>query len=110
MGSYGDGAGWEEIHCTPEQAIRAHNAVKGKTMIPTHWGTFAQAMHAWNEPIERFIRAAEVEGIDYLTPMPGEYLNPGHIGGKRLWWREYVTKVEHRNGRNVQTLLSKLNQ
>ena len=89
MGAYGNGMGWEEIHMTPEQAVKAHQAVNGKIIVPIHWGTFDLALHKWYEPIERFIKAAAQADAGYLTPKPGERINPGHLGGNELWWKQY---------------------
>lgn len=51
----------------PEQAVRAHLDVRGKTMVPVHWGTFNLAKHAWTEPVERILVAAEQEGVTVFT-------------------------------------------
>ena len=47
---------WSDVHLGPEQAIIAHQLVKGKTMIPVHWGLFDLALHGWTEPAERIIQ------------------------------------------------------
>ena len=94
LGAYGNPPGWKEIHYTPEEAVKAHQAVGGKFMIPSHWGTFDLAMFQWHEPIERFITAAKNSGINYLTPKLGERINPGHHGGKELWWRQYIEQAK----------------
>ncbi|MDT8448489.1 MAG: MBL fold metallo-hydrolase [bacterium] len=90
MGAYGEYRGWKEIHCTPEEAVQAHQMVRGKLLVPSHWGTFDLAMFAWHEPIERFVAAADQAGIAYLTPKFGERINPGHVGGKERWWRPFM--------------------
>ena len=93
MGAYGDPPGWKELHYTPEEAVKAHQAVKGKIMIPSHWATFDLAMFRWHEPIERFVKAADTAGIKYLTPKIGERVNPQHHGGREKWWRPFVKKL-----------------
>lgn len=90
MGAYGEPAGWKEVHCTPEEAVKAHKAVKGKLLIPSHWATFDLAMFKWYEPIERFVIAAVGSGIDFRTPRPGERINPSHHGGNEKWWRRFI--------------------
>ena len=90
IGAYGKPKGWKEVHFTPEEAIRAHLAVKGKVLIPEHWATFDLAMFPWHEPIERFISAANEAGVNYLTPAIGERINPSHVGGRSQWWRPYI--------------------
>jgi len=82
IGAYGDIRGWKEIHYTPEQAVKAHQAVRGKLMVPSGWGTFDLGMFSWHEPIERILIAANQAGIDYLTPKIGEIVNPVKISGR----------------------------
>jgi len=40
IGAYSNLKGQMEVHYTPEQAIKAHQAVKGKLIVPSGWGTF----------------------------------------------------------------------
>ena len=44
---------WKYIHMMPEQTVQASIDLKAKTFMPVHWGKFALALHAWDEPIER---------------------------------------------------------
>ena len=90
MGAYGKYKGWKEIHFTPEESVKAHQAVKGKIMVPSHWGTFDLAMFKWSEPIERYIKAADESQIQYLTPKIGERILLKGEGGKEKWWQEYM--------------------
>ena len=57
IGAYGKY--WPDIHMGPDHASDAHLALKGKLMMPIHWGTFNLAPHAWYEPIERLINYAK---------------------------------------------------
>ena len=56
IGAYGET--WPDIHLTPEQAVDAHAKLRGKVLLPIHWGTFNLAFHAWDEPAERVVVAA----------------------------------------------------
>lgn len=38
---------WVDVHMGPEQAVQAHRDLRGKVMMPVHWGTFDLALHAW---------------------------------------------------------------
>lgn len=87
IGAYGEISGWKEVHYTPEQAVKAHQAVKGKLMVPSGWGTFDLGMFSWHEPIERFLIAANQAGIDYLTPKIGEVVNPLQVRDSKSWWK-----------------------
>ena len=57
IGAYDEA--WIEIHTTPEQAVEAHQLVKGTTLPPIHWATSDLALHPPDEPIERLVAEAE---------------------------------------------------
>ena len=44
---------WPDWHIGPEQAVLAHQLVRGKVFLPIHWGLYALAYHGWTEPAER---------------------------------------------------------
>lgn len=77
---------WADIHMGPVHAAEAHLALRGKVMMPIHWGTFNLALHAWKEPIETLLAQAAEKNITLFAPQPGEavavtreaYINP--------WW------------------------
>lgn len=67
---------WPDWHIGPEQAITAHQWLRGKTFIPIHWGLFNLALHGWTEPIERTTLEAQRRQVPILTPKPGQSLEP----------------------------------
>lgn len=76
---------WPDVHIGPEQAVQAHRDVRGKVMLPVHWGTFELAMHAWTEPMERTLVAAGSE-ITVIAPRPGESIIPTRPPQLARWW------------------------
>ena len=42
----------------PSRRCVAHRLVRGRVMLPVHWGLFNLAFHGWTEPIERTLVAA----------------------------------------------------
>ena len=94
IGAYGEIRGWKEVHYTPEQAVKAHQAVRGKLMVPSGWGTFDLGMFPWHEPIERLLIAGNQAGIDYLTPEIGEVINAEQVGGSEAWWKPFINKTQ----------------
>ena len=92
IGAYSNLKGQMEVHYTPEQAVQAHQAVRGKLMVPSGWGTFDLGLFPWYEPIERFLIAADHTGIEYLTPKIGEIVNPEQMGGRDAWWKPFIYK------------------
>src|SRR5687768_10568937 len=83
IGAYGET--WPDIHLTPEQAVDAHNKVRGKLLLPIHWGTFNMAFHAWDEPVERVVAAAVAGTL--IVPKPGESVEPATARPVDPWWR-----------------------
>jgi L-ascorbate metabolism protein UlaG (beta-lactamase superfamily) len=94
IGAYSNLKGQMEVHYSPEQAVKAHQAVKGKLMVPGGWGTFDLGLFPWYEPIERFVIAANQADIDYLTPKIGEVVIPGQVGGREVWWEPFINKTQ----------------
>ena len=86
IGSYGPGQGWLDIHMDPEEAVKAHVAVKARRMLPVHWATFNLAFHAWDEPIKRAVAAGRQHGIDLVTPRIGEAVAAGSAFASANWW------------------------
>ncbi len=77
---------WADVHLGPEQAVRAHQLVRGDVMLPVHWGLFDLALHGWTEPIERVLVAASKAGVRVATPRPGERVEPGALLPQSEWW------------------------
>ena len=84
IGAYGDT--WPDIHLTPEQAVDVHTKVRGKVLLPIHWGTFNLAFHAWDEPAERVVIAAGAN-TRLVMPKPGESVEPSTTRPVVPWWR-----------------------
>jgi L-ascorbate metabolism protein UlaG (beta-lactamase superfamily) len=79
---------WSDLHIGPEQAIEARLAIGSGLFIPVHWGTFDLAMHAWTEPVERVLVAAEKAGVQVVVPQPGESVEPANPPEITRWWPE----------------------
>jgi L-ascorbate metabolism protein UlaG (beta-lactamase superfamily) len=79
-------AAWPDWHMGPEQAIRAHQMVHGRVLLPVRWGALALAAHGWTEPIERALVAAGQAGVSIIAPEPGESVEPSKSPALRRWW------------------------
>lgn len=86
-------AAWPDVHLGPEQAVQAHQMVRGNLMLPIHWGTFALAFHSWTEPVERVLVAAESAGVSVATPNPGESISINQTRTGNRWWPEIPWKT-----------------
>jgi L-ascorbate metabolism protein UlaG (beta-lactamase superfamily) len=88
---------WPDWHIGPEQAVAAHAMLRGKVMLPMHWGLFKLAPHGWTEPIERAVAAGAAAGATIVTPKPGESVEPETRPAVVRWWPSlpWVTAAEH---------------
>jgi L-ascorbate metabolism protein UlaG (beta-lactamase superfamily) len=84
---------WPDWHIGPEQAVTAHRMVKGKVLLPVHWGLFTLAMHGWTEPIERVLAEAGKTGETVLVAKPGQSVEPGAPPAFERWWPELPWKT-----------------
>ena len=78
---------WHDIHLNPPEAVDAHQQLRGKIMVPIHYGSFDLAYHAWYDPPEWLIKEAEAAQVKFLTPRIGEAVDPG-THTNEFWWRE----------------------
>ena len=88
-------ADWPDWHLGPELAVEAHRLVRGKQMIPVHWGLLKQAHHGWTEPVERVLAAAKCRNVDVLVPRPGESIEPTRPSSRVRWWPEIPWHSAH---------------
>ena len=79
---------WGHIHLGPENALEALALLGGGAFLPVHWGTFALAVHDWDQPVEALLSLAPVKGVQLLTPRLGEPVEPAHDPVVVPWWRE----------------------
>ena len=80
------GRWWSDWHLGPEQAVLAHRLVRGRVLLPAHWGLFTLAYHAWTEPIERVLAAANKAGVLVAAPKPGQTIEPLASRPTSRWW------------------------
>ncbi len=80
------GSGWPDWHLGPEQAVLAHEMVRGKVLLPVHWAKFALAYHGWTEPIERVLVAAKEKSVRVVAPRVGESIDPVAPPEVVRWW------------------------
>ncbi|MTI31337.1 MBL fold metallo-hydrolase [Cytophagales bacterium RKSG123] len=83
---------WADIHMIPEETAQACLDVKGKTLMPMHWGAFKLALHSWTDPIERVTKAAEELNINITTPKIGETVVLKKHFPKGQWWKKKVNE------------------
>lgn len=84
VGAYNED--WADIHMGPENAAKAHIALRGKLLMPIHWGTFNLALHAWKEPVEKLMQYAAAMNIQLFLPKPGVPTEVTAVGYSAGWW------------------------
>ena len=78
---------WQNVHMQPEEALRAHEDLRGKYLLPIHWGGFSLSNHSWFDPVERITRADGAGCV--VSPMIGERVELGELSTCRdAWWKE----------------------
>jgi L-ascorbate metabolism protein UlaG (beta-lactamase superfamily) len=77
---------WGDIHLGPLNAVKAHALLGGGALLPVHWGTFALALHEWDEPVETLLAHAGAAS-SLLLPRLGQPVEPHHGPLLQPWWR-----------------------
>lgn len=95
MGQYD--ARWPYIHMTPEEAARAAEDLKARTLLPAHVGRFSIARHAWDEPFEHIAAASNGKSYRLLTPIIGEPVRLDDEGQRFARWWEAEKPVASRS-------------
>ena len=80
------GKNWPLIHMLPEETVQAAKDLRAKVLLPVHWAKFTLALHPWNEPIQRVVKAAAGTGIALATPLIGEPVILGAPLPQTSWW------------------------
>ena len=78
---------WGDIHLGPLNALKAHALLGGGAFMPVHWGTFALALHPWDEPAETLLAQGTQRGVRLVMPRLGEAVEPKDAHGVVPWWR-----------------------
>lgn len=77
---------WPDWHMAPEQSLALHKAVRGKVMMPVHWGLFRLANHSWKDPVERLMAANADDAATIVVPRPGQSIEPTQGQESPRWW------------------------
>lgn len=81
---------WHTSHMYPEESAMAAVELRAKEVMPIHWCAFSLSSHGWDDPVERYVKAAEDKGLNLVTPKLGETMELKRVENFReCWWREY---------------------
>lgn len=78
---------WKYIHLMPEETVQAAVDLKAKVLMPVHWGKFALALHAWDEPIQRVTLEAHRLNVPIIHPLIGQEVNLNEPAASTEWWK-----------------------
>jgi L-ascorbate metabolism protein UlaG (beta-lactamase superfamily) len=78
---------WGDIHLGPQNAVRAHQLLRGKALLPVHWGTFNLGLHAWDAPAEELLIATRDTDVRLALPALGQSVIAGGALPTEPWWR-----------------------
>ena len=77
---------WQAIHMMPEETAQANVDLKGKVMLPIHWGAFNLSLHDWDDSVIRVRNKAEELGVTVATPMIGQRWTIDTEVPSDPWW------------------------
>lgn len=84
---------WPKVHMFPEQSVQAAKTLGAKVVQPIHWGAIILSRHGWDDPVERFLQAAEKENLLVITPYICQTANLAtpSLYTERWWRREAIS-------------------
>ena len=77
---------WEGTHNMPEEAILGFLDLKGKYLVPVHWGMFNIAVHNWYDPIQESVIYSSKYGVTLMTPKLGQLVYLNKSNNFENWW------------------------
>ena len=95
---------WGDIHLGPERALEALALLGDAPFLPVHWGTFALAMHEWDQPAETLLRLGPKQSAQLLMPRLGEPVEPAHEHKLAAWWRAVGSAEPPREAHEIPAL------
>jgi L-ascorbate metabolism protein UlaG (beta-lactamase superfamily) len=78
--------GFTEDIMMPEEAVQPDIDLKGKMILPFHWGKFSLSLHEWNKAIKRVVVEGEKRKVHVLHPMTGEKISLTSLQVFTRWW------------------------
>lgn len=83
---------WRAVHVLPEETAKAFLDLKGKRLVPVHWGMFDLSLHNWYEPIEKLEDESIKNNINLLTPKFGQLVKTKEETLFEKWWKMFLPK------------------
>jgi len=80
----------DDIHVGPVNAVNLHLSLRGKMLLPIHWGTFNIGIHAWTDPVEKMIKTVTEKSVRFVAPKPGQPVSMDRPIELEKWWLKPV--------------------
>ncbi len=80
------GPTWPDVHMSPAEAVKAHRDLRGKVLLPIHWGTFNLAFHDWNYPAKELMAAVRDNSVRATMPKAGQIIDVSAPPFLDEWW------------------------
>jgi L-ascorbate metabolism protein UlaG (beta-lactamase superfamily) len=77
---------WPHSHMFPNQTAQAALDLGAAVTIPVHWGKYAESEHAWNEPVNLLLNAADSLKVPVTVPFIGQPYTIGTTVKRFDWW------------------------
>ena len=73
----------------PEETVKAAIDLQANITMLNHFGAFVLSNNSWDEAIDRFVRRAKEEKIEYVTPILGEtFYIKDYKQHQKEWWKK----------------------
>ena len=81
---------WRAVHNMPDEAIKGFQELKGKYLVPIHWGMFNLSVHNWYDPPKEITKLAKENDIQLITPRLGQLITLDNPSLFDQWWDEVL--------------------
>ena len=81
---------WKEVHNMPEEALQGFIDLRGKYLVPVHWGMFNLAIHNWYDPIQESTKYASKFNVNIMTPKLGQLVKLNQKNIFEDWWLNLI--------------------
>jgi len=78
---------WRDVHMMPEETFVAARDIKAQTFMPIHWGAFTLAVHPWDDPPKRLVKASDESNARPFIPVIGQPVMFDDLPATENWWQ-----------------------
>lgn len=75
---------WRDNHMLPFETAQVAKILNARYFVPVHWGAYAMALHAWDEPVKKSLPLVNDFGITPITPLQGQVFD--RMTKTDNWW------------------------